>query len=584
MFRIVKWPAGGGPKKISIFDRAMATPNRRVSIGRRARVRGVLKISSEWSKGYWGKLLKYLEQIIDNLMPTLHLDAAADKTRGEPETVPPERERYEESVAHRRPPAARLSALRIFVAAPLAALAAVSLSGLLHSAHTALNTPAKIAVVDSEIPATSVAEVLAAPTLKPAIMPESETVASAAPAVSPPPAENSYAPVQLASLTVEEIEEAPVAGPLLVRVGKGDTLFQLLTDAGVGRDDANATVAALKGVYDPRRLWPGQEISLNFETGADGDLRFLGMSLDRSYDREVVVARAEEGGFSAEEIRKQLTHEPILAKASITSSLFTAGENAGLPPTILIDLIRAYSFDVDFQREIQKGDSFEVLYERVLDDQGEIVNQGKIIYANLVLSGEEIQIFRFTPSSGFSDFFHANGQSVRKALLRTPIDGARISSGFGKRKHPILGYTKMHRGTDFAAPSGTPIYAAGDGVIEKAGWNGGYGRYIRLRHNDTYKTAYAHLSKIASGIAPGKRIRQGQVIGYVGSSGRSTGPHLHYEVMLNGNQVNPLSVKLPAGEKLKGSDLANFEIAKAEIERTYANLAGITRLAENTAD
>lgn len=366
-----------------------------------------------------------------------------------------------------------------------------------------------------------------------------------------------------------------------VRVGKGDTLMGLLTDSGVAREDALATVDALKAVYDPRRLWPGQEIVLNFDPFSEGAKNFEGLTLDRSYDRQIVVARADGNAFTAKEQRKNLSREPLLARGVIESSLFAAGERAGLPAAILVEMIRAYSFDVDFQREIRKGDSFEVLYERLRDDSGEVVNQGRILYANLVRGGKATPIFRFTPKSGISDFFHSNGQSVRKALLRTPIDGARVSSGFGKRRHPILGYNKMHKGLDFAAARGTPIYAAGHGVVEHAGRNGAYGNYVRIRHTDTYKTAYAHMSRVGRGIRPGTKVQQGQVIGYVGTTGRSTGPHLHYEVLVNGRQVSPQSVKLPAGEKLKGADLEQYRVAKARIEKVYANIAGVTRLAQN---
>jgi len=265
----------------------------------------------------------------------------------------------------------------------------------------------------------------------------------------------------------------------------------------------------------------------------------------------------------------------------IKSSLFEAGAAAGIPPAVLVELIRAYSYDVDFQREIRQGDSFEVLYEQVKDDNGEVVHPGKIVYAELVLGDKATRIFRFTPKSGFTDFFHETGQSVRRALLRTPIDGARISSRFGKRRHPVLGYTKMHKGLDFAAARGTPIYAAGNATVEMAGRNGSFGNYIRLRHTGVYKTAYAHLKSIARGVRVGARVKQGQVIGYVGTTGRSTGPHLHYEVHVNGRQVNPLSVKLPAGEKLKGKELENFRLARSKVERTYARLNGVTRVAQN---
>ncbi|TFG47962.1 MAG: M23 family metallopeptidase, partial [Gemmatimonadales bacterium] len=247
------------------------------------------------------------------------------------------------------------------------------------------------------------------------------------------------------------------------------------------------------------------------------------------------------------------------------------------PNPVLIELIRIFSFDVDFQRDIQPGDRFEVLYDALLETDGSLAKTGEVLYAALTLSGQRLELYGFTPKSGFADFFDTKGQSVRKTLMRTPIDGARLSSGFGMRKHPILRYTRMHRGTDFAAPSGTPIYAAGDGTVEIAGRKGAYGKYVRLRHNSTYQTAYAHMSRFAKGTRSGARVRQGQVIGYVGTTGRSTGPHLHYEVLVNGKQVNPSKIKLASGEKLKGADLAAFEFRRAEIDRLREASPGATQ-------
>ncbi|MCK5546590.1 MAG: peptidoglycan DD-metalloendopeptidase family protein, partial [Rhodospirillaceae bacterium] len=234
--------------------------------------------------------------------------------------------------------------------------------------------------------------------------------------------------------------------------------------------------------------------------------------------------------------------------------------------------IRIFSWDVDFQRDIWKGDGFEVMYHRFYDDDGNAIYDGTIKYAALSLQGKKIAIYLHTLKDGSTDYFNENGQSARKALMRTPINGARLSSSFGKRKHPILGYTKMHKGSDFAAPRGTPIYAAGNGTIDKSGRNGAYGNYIRIRHNSQYSTAYAHMKSIKRGMGKGKRVTQGEVIGYVGTTGRSTGPHLHYEILRGGRQVNPLRVKMPSGKKLKGDELVRFKTALAEISREWAKL------------
>ena len=206
----------------------------------------------------------------------------------------------------------------------------------------------------------------------------------------------------------------------------------------------------------------------------------------------------------------------------------------------------------------------------MIDGDGKVLRPGNILYAAMTLGGTKTALYRYA-DDGFVDYFDSAGRSARKALLRTPIDGARLSSSFGMRKHPVMGYSRMHKGIDFAAGKGTPIYAAGDGIVERASRFGNFGNYIRLRHNSDYATAYGHLSRYAKGIHPGKRVKQGQVIGYVGSTGRSTGPHLHYEVLYNGKQVNPLSVKLPTGTKLAGKALAGF---KAESERRYAQFVG----------
>jgi len=464
---------------------------------------------------------------------------------------------------------------------PLAVLAGVSLAALVESTHTALlpqeSAEAPTSAAEADMTRTESAPVLSV--ISWVLDAPARTVAS----LTDLDADRDIASFsRLITTGDSQLEESFLrnSGRRIVRVGKGDTLMNLLVSNDVPRDDALASVEALKSVFDPRRLWAGQEVVLLFDALSAEPPSFEGIALERSYDREIVVSRTEDG-FEAAEVRKELTEEPMVGSAVIETSLFEAGADAGIPASVLVEMIRAFSFDVDFQREIRTGDRFEVLYHQIRDETGEIVYAGEVAYAKLTLGDEDIPIYQFTPDSGFSDFFHTNGQSVRRALLRTPIDGARISSGFGKRRHPILGYTRMHRGTDFAAASGTPVYAAGDATVEMAQWNGGYGKYVRLRHNDTYKTAYAHLKSFASGVKSGARVRQGQIIGYVGSTGRSTGPHLHYEVHVNGQQVNPLGVKLPAGEKLKGDELQAFEIAITEIDRQFANLAGDTRLAEN---
>ncbi|SLN09899.1 M23 family metallopeptidase [Oceanibacterium hippocampi] len=381
----------------------------------------------------------------------------------------------------------------------------------------------------------------------------------------------------------EEVEADPDSALVkAVAVAKGDTLAKLLARAGTDSRDAHQAITALSEVFDPRRLRIGQEIRLEFSPlgeGAEGELRLSRVSLMDSVEHEVSATRRDDA-FTPEENHLELERSLVRSDGVINSSLFLAARDAGLPPEIVIEMIRIFSFDVDFQREVQPGDRFSVYYESFRNDAGETVKYGNILLAGMTLSGEQLTFYRFTPDDdGVTDYFTATGQSVKKTLMRTPIDGARLSSGFGKRRHPILGYTKMHRGVDFAAPSGTPIMAAGDGVVEFAGRHGGYGNYVRIRHNGTYKTAYAHMRRFGKGVRAGTRVRQGQIIGYVGTTGRSTGPHLHYEVLKGDHQVNPLAIKLPTGRKLSGSMLARFAKERDSLETRFAAAPVVNRQA-----
>ncbi|WP_366554432.1 M23 family metallopeptidase [Aquibaculum sediminis] len=351
----------------------------------------------------------------------------------------------------------------------------------------------------------------------------------------------------------------------LVHVRRGDTLMALLTRAGAQRTDAHAAIAALAEQYDPRKLRPGQEIQLAFSAqGEEAALEWLRLVPDAT--SEVHVQR-DSAGYVALAVERPLAAQERYAEGRIDTSLFAAAAAKGVPHGILVDAIRAMSYDVDFQRDIQPGDGFELFYDSLTDESGATVKSGDLHYVALALGNRERAYYRFETEDGIVDFFDANGLSARRGLLRTPIDGARISSNFGMRRHPIKGYTRMHQGTDFAAPTGTPIYAAGDGVVEQAGRNGGYGNYIKVRHGNGYSTAYAHLSRFAKGLKSGSRVTQGDVIGYVGSTGASTGPHLHYEVHVNGEQVNPASIKLPTGRQLAGAEMELFDKRVQEINR-----------------
>jgi murein DD-endopeptidase MepM/ murein hydrolase activator NlpD len=243
-----------------------------------------------------------------------------------------------------------------------------------------------------------------------------------------------------------------------------------------------------------------------------------------------------------------------------------------VPAGVLGEMIGAFSYDVDFQREVQPGDGFTVLYRRIHDEFGRPTGLGRLVYAEMVLSGTRLRLYRFTPNGGEPGYFNAVGENIKKPLLRTPVDGARLTSGFGMRLHPLLGYSRMHRGVDFGAPSGTAVYAAGDGVVVRAGRVSGYGNYVEIEHNPQYTTAYGHLSAFAHGLHDGERVRQGEVIGYVGMTGLATGPHLHYEVHYQGAQIDPLSVKMPALIRLAGDDLKAFETNRNAVERELYDL------------
>ena len=276
--------------------------------------------------------------------------------------------------------------------------------------------------------------------------------------------------------------------------------------------------------------------------------------------------------YVSKKIEKNYTKNLVYKETIITDSLYNSAINLGIKPNIIIEFARLYGFQVDFQRDIWKNDSFQIIYEEFLNEDKEIVDTGIIIFANLNLQNTDLQLYKYEYEKNKIDYFDENGKSIRKTLMKTPINGARLSSSYGKRKHPILGYTKMHTGTDFAAPMGTPIMASGDGKVTKAGWCGGGGNCVKIKHNTTYQTVYAHMSKFGRGIKKGTRVKQGQIIGYVGSTGLSTGPHLHYEVIENGRKINSQKLKLPSGKILKGNERKKFEVSKIKIDVLKSNL------------
>ena len=365
-----------------------------------------------------------------------------------------------------------------------------------------------------------------------------------------------------------------------VKLRAGDTLQDVLLRAGLDGSTASNISNALYTVFNPKKLRAGQELELEYDAiVVDGETPLAKVALEINPGHLVSVARQQDGSFSAREVHVPTKREYVRAEGVIESSLFEAAADQGVPQDVMSAMVKLFSYDVDFQRDIQKGDTFSVLYERTFTENGRTVNNLDVAYAAMNVGGQLLKFYAFEHPDGGVEYYDEKGEGIRKALMRTPINGAKLTSSFGKRRHPILGYSLMHRGSDFGAPTGTPIMAAGDGVIEKAGPNGAYGNYVRLRHSGDFATAYAHLSRFGSGLSVGKRVRQGQIIGYVGTTGRSTGPHLHFEILRKGGQVNPATVKLQGSQKLEGKMLTAFRSTMSATDRRYATVNSIEQFA-----
>lgn len=378
--------------------------------------------------------------------------------------------------------------------------------------------------------------------------------------------------------------DKPVFGPLqpreeILKIRPGDTIAGALQKSGVTGAEAYRAVKSMSKYYNPRLVKPGQAISIQLEP-SDNGMTLAAMNMKVDSIKELIVKKDEHERFQAELTEKAVLIKMKAAKATIDTSLYASAARAGIPASVIAEMIRLYSYEVDFQRDIRRGDTVEILYETYETEDGDFARYGNVMFANLKVDGTKIPIYRFE-ETGRSTYYREDGMNLKNTLMQTPIDGARMSSGYGMRRHPVLGYNKMHKGVDFAAPRGTPIYAAGDGVIEVAKRKGGYGKYIRIRHVNSLKTAYAHMNKFAKGMKAGKRVKQGDVIGYVGSTGRSTGPHLHFEVLKNNKQVNPKSIKTDNREKLAGKRLQKFKSQMAAIKQEYATLAQDLKFAQN---
>ena len=347
------------------------------------------------------------------------------------------------------------------------------------------------------------------------------------------------------------------------KIKPGETFDKILKEYFVEKNEVLKIKKSLKKKVNLNKLNTNQIIQFSLDKTNNKITEFI---FQVSNTQKVVLKRnVDEDNFNEEIVSIKLNKEIIYKENLILQSLYKAATDENIPPNIIIEFARIYGFQVDFQRDIKKKDKFQIMYETFINEKDEIVESGEILFANLNLSGQDNRLYYFD-KTGSEGHYDKNGKSVKKALMKTPINGARLSSAFGMRKHPIDGYNKMHRGTDFAAPMGTPIMASGDGVVKKAGWCGGGGNCVKIRHNTTYQTVYAHMSKFARGIKPGVRVKQGQIIGYVGSTGKSTGPHLHYEVIVNGKKVNSQKLKLPSGKILKGKERKIFETKKIKLD------------------
>jgi len=348
-------------------------------------------------------------------------------------------------------------------------------------------------------------------------------------------------------------------------VKSGDTYESIIKNIKIENNEQKIFLDNIKKNQSLKILKTGQKIFFKIDRLKGSIL--IEFKIETNKKNEMLFSRIENTNtFKSKLIEKNFTKKVVYKETIIKSSLYSSAEKLEIKPNIILEFARLYGFQVDFQRDVWKNDNFQIIYEEFIDSSGKIIDTGDIIFANLKLQNNDLQLYRYEYKKNKVDYFDENGKSVRKTLMKTPINGARLSSSFGKRKHPILGYNKMHLGTDFAAPKGTPIMASGDGVITRAQWCGGGGNCVKIKHNSMYQTVYAHLSKFGNGIKKGVRVKQGQIIGYVGSTGLSTGPHLHYEVIRNGKKINSQKLKLPSGIILKGQERKNFEVSKIKID------------------
>ena len=347
-------------------------------------------------------------------------------------------------------------------------------------------------------------------------------------------------------------------------IENNDSVEKILKKLEIQTDDIKVISNKLKQ-ENLTNIYAGKKLSVVVKKLDDNSNALINLLYPISNTIRIEIRKSQNDFIVKKNILK-LYKKEVVVKSKIKKNLYSSAINSGIEPNIIVEFARIFGFEVDFQRDIRKGDWFEILYERFQDDNNKTQDTGKIIYASMYVNNNEINLYNFKDSDNDIGYYDIKGRSIVKSLMKTPINGARLSSSYGMRKHPILGYNKMHRGTDFAAPSGTPIMASGSGTVTRARWCGGGGNCVKIKHNSTYETIYAHMKNFARGIREGKKVRQGQIIGYVGSTGMSTGPHLHYEVVVNGKKVNSQKLKLPSGKILKGKPREEFELKRIKID------------------
>ena len=355
-------------------------------------------------------------------------------------------------------------------------------------------------------------------------------------------------------------------------IKNGDTIEKILKKFKVQNSEIQKVIYQYKKYNNPSQLLAGNKINIIYKKNSlNKNNLIVKFSVPITKSTTIAITKNEENIITSQKLITKLYKRNVVAENIIKNNLYSSAVEANINPDTVVEFARIFGFEIDFQRDIRKNDYFKIVYEKYFDENKEFIKSGTILYAHMSVNGREITLYKFGDDKSYG-YFDVNGKSVEKALMKTPINGARLSSSFGKRKHPILGYTKLHTGTDFAAPSGTPIMASGSGTVTSAKWCGGGGNCIKIKHISTYETIYAHMKNFAKGIRVGTKVRQGQIIGYVGSTGMSTGPHLHYEVIINGKKVNSQKLKLPSGKILKDIERKNFEIHRIKTDVLIAEL------------